>query len=259
MNDYSVGILYICTGKYDVFWREFYETCEHFFLGNNRKEYFVFTDAEKISYESNQNVHKVFQRNLGWPDNTLMRFHMFTSVENSIQHLDYLFFFNANLMFVTPIGAEILPMKENLVVVRHPGYRNASRDSYPYERNPQSLAYIAKEEGCVYVQGALIGGKSSAFLEMSKLLRNNINQDKQNGIVAVWHDESHLNRYIVNRTDYKLLGPEYVNQEGVDYGCPAKILSRNKDKYLDIDQLRGIKLTVYQRIKKFVKKIFGRY
>ena len=39
----TVGILYICTGAYDVFWDDFYNTCEEHFVGVEKK-YFVFTD-----------------------------------------------------------------------------------------------------------------------------------------------------------------------------------------------------------------------
>ena len=28
----KVGILYICTGKYIVFWEEFYKSCQKYFL-----------------------------------------------------------------------------------------------------------------------------------------------------------------------------------------------------------------------------------
>ena len=47
----KVGMLYICTGKYTVFWPEFYRTFNDKFLPNCEKEYFVFTDAPAIEYE----------------------------------------------------------------------------------------------------------------------------------------------------------------------------------------------------------------
>jgi hypothetical protein len=44
----KVGILYICTGAYDVFFEGFYHTAEKFLLPNTEKHYFVFTESEKI-------------------------------------------------------------------------------------------------------------------------------------------------------------------------------------------------------------------
>lgn len=42
----KIAILYICTGKYDIFWEDFYKTSEKYFLNNSEKHYFVFTDAQ---------------------------------------------------------------------------------------------------------------------------------------------------------------------------------------------------------------------
>ena len=79
-------------------------------------------------------------------------------------------------------------------------------------------------------------------------------KDKEKGIVAIWHDESHLNHYIIGRTDLKILGPEYVNQEDVDYGVEPMIISRNKDNYMNIDDLRGIKKSNYEKLVAKLKK-----
>ena len=35
----TIGMLYICTGKYTVFWPEFYETFSRNFLPGCKKEY----------------------------------------------------------------------------------------------------------------------------------------------------------------------------------------------------------------------------
>ena len=45
----KVGILYICTGKYIVFWEEFYKSCQKYFLSDSEcvKQYYVFTDVDK--------------------------------------------------------------------------------------------------------------------------------------------------------------------------------------------------------------------
>ena len=43
----KLGVLYVCTGKYDVFWDGFFESCEKYLTGIEKK-YFVFTDSERI-------------------------------------------------------------------------------------------------------------------------------------------------------------------------------------------------------------------
>ena len=74
----KVAVLYICTGKYSILWKEFYESFEKHFLPDCKKEYFVFTDADKIEYEdNNSSIHRIAQEALQWPYSTLLRFHMF--------------------------------------------------------------------------------------------------------------------------------------------------------------------------------------
>ena len=75
-----IGILYICTGKYDIFWKDFYLSAERHFLQDPSftLEYYVFTDSSKLyDEENNKHIHRIRQKNLGWPDNTLKRFHIF--------------------------------------------------------------------------------------------------------------------------------------------------------------------------------------
>ena len=45
---FQIAILYICTGKYVVFWKDFYQSFEKKFLKKSEVEYFVFTDAAYI-------------------------------------------------------------------------------------------------------------------------------------------------------------------------------------------------------------------
>jgi len=74
----KIGILYICTGKYDIFWKDFYLSSEKYLLKNHEKHYFVFTDSKTIfDAANNKNIHVIYQKNLGWPNNALMRYHIF--------------------------------------------------------------------------------------------------------------------------------------------------------------------------------------
>ena len=170
----NIAILYICTGKYDIFWEDFYKTSEKYFLNNSEKHYFVFTDAQSIYDENCDRVHKIYQKTLGWPYNTLMRFNMFKGIEEKLKEFDYIFFLNANMLFVDYVGEEILPKEEGLLVAKHPAFYDKDVDEYPYDRNEKSLAYIPYGQGDVYVQGAFNGGKSRDFLQLINELDKNI-------------------------------------------------------------------------------------
>ncbi|NDJ26967.1 hypothetical protein GW575_03205 [Campylobacter sp. MIT 19-121] len=166
----KIAMLYICTGKYDIFWKDFFISCEKYFHPECQKEYFVFTDSNELYQEhENERIHKIFQENLGWPYNTLMRFHMFLKIEKELQEFDYIFFMNANVEFLKEVS--FLPTKEQLIVVNHPGFYNKNPQDFTYDRNEKSLAYIPFEQdeekenlfygkikGKYYVFGAFNGG-----------------------------------------------------------------------------------------------------
>lgn len=67
-NTRKIAILYVCTGEYVIFWKDFFTSCEKYFIPEMRKEYYVFTDSDAIEFENeNTHIHKIFQKNLGWP------------------------------------------------------------------------------------------------------------------------------------------------------------------------------------------------
>jgi hypothetical protein len=45
---------------------------------------------------------------------------------------------------------------------------------------------------------------------MSEVIANNIDIDQANGIIAIWHDESHINAYFAKYKKYKVLHPGYI-------------------------------------------------
>ena len=59
----TIGILYICTGPYVLFWQDFFESFEKFFLPELEKKYYVFTDADCIYAEEQDNVRKKYIEN----------------------------------------------------------------------------------------------------------------------------------------------------------------------------------------------------
>ena len=239
----SIAILYICTGKYSVLWKEFYESFEERFLPSQRKEYFVFTDAQSIEYQNvSSNIHLVHQEALEWPYGTLLRFHMFNKIKEELSSFDYVFFFNANSFLVKTITEDmILPRKElgeDICVVKHSFYRNKKPYEFPYDRNYKCKAFIPYWRGKLYVQGSLIGGTADGFLKMSQVISNQTDSDLANGIIAKWHDESYLNKYILKRKDYRLLDVSYAYQR-MDNAESAIIWLRPKSLYFDIDRFKS--------------------
>jgi hypothetical protein len=228
-NKAKIGVLYICTGKYDIYWNQFFESSERNFCPKNEKHYFIFTDSKEI--KENEKTTIIFQERLGWPYDTLMRFHMFNRITEHLKEYDYLFFFNANMQFRKKLSPrEMFPTEqEKLVAVVHPYYYETPVGA-PFEQNKESLAYADEHKARHYVQGCVNGGITKYYLEMAATLASNIDKDKENDIIAVWHDESHLNAYLVKHTKFKALHAGYAKPEGRE-GFPfkEKILNLNKN------------------------------
>lgn len=192
----KIGILYICTGKYHVFWEQFFQSAEKFLLPRTEKHYFIFTDfGGELMGQNAGKITRIFQEKLGWPYDTLMRFKMFLKTEEQLKKCDYLYFFNANMQFRDFVGEEILPNETGLIGVLHPGFYDKTNKEFPYDRNPESLAYIPEHNGVHYFMGGVNGGATESFLKLIKTLDKNTDIDLQKDVIAKWHDESHLNNY----------------------------------------------------------------
>jgi hypothetical protein len=227
----KVGLLTIATGRYVELLDGLLESARrHFFPGIGFTP-FLFTDdaAERPGVVRLPIEHEP------WPMVTLRRYHYFSRYASALRETDYLFYIDVDMRFVAPCEAEVLPApEEKLVAVRHPAFFRGHRGigsrfldaltggrwssrplphaAFPFERSPKSLACISDPGHRVYYCGGFNGGETQAFLEMSVALRDAIDTDLGNGVIAVWHDESHLNRYLCGRTP-RSLDPAYAHPQ----------------------------------------------
>lgn len=255
----KIGILYICTGKYSIFWDTFYKSSERFFLTDDDKYYFVFTDSEDIN--SADNIFVKYKSSEGFPMDSLNRFKLFFSIENELKEMDYLFFFNSNMRFVDYVATEVLPLvsKSGIVALNHIGQTFNEPCKYPYERNKRSKAYIPYEKGKKYryFMGGLNGGKAKDYLELIRTCYSNIEEDKKNGLIAIYHDESHLNAYLntyLDINDILILDSSYGMPEDSNLNYDPKIIILNKmkhgGKYFDKLPRKSYFLRFYLKLKR---------
>lgn len=250
-----LAILYICTGRYNQFFPDFYKSCEeHLLKGNADKEYFIWTDDLNISNHSN--VHIIEKQCEGFPKDSLFRFEMFLQKKEELKNFDYIYFFNSNAKFLHPVGKEILPSFEDsfLIGAQWPGKRKPSNHPmfFPYERRKNSLAYIEPYKApYIYFMGGINGGKAVEYLEMIETLACNIQVDYNNGIIAKVHDESHINKYFRDHK-CKILTSEYCWPEEWNCDFNPKIIFRDKvklDPYFNKGRDHSIKGKVIKSFK----------
>lgn len=255
----KIAILYICTGYYDIFWKEFYLSFEQYFIPQYEKHYFVFTDANSLYDEGNNpRIHKIYQEAYPWPYSTLMRYHIFMKHISLFENCDYIFFMNANVLCTQPISdKDFLPRTmqgESLTVVQHPYAINKPPRHYTYERNPSSSAFIPYSQGKYYICGGINGGTASAFCDLIRQIYLQTETDLKHGIIALWHDESHINKYILGRSDCRILSPSYCYPEGAKLPYTPILVVREKSKWIPVDKIKHTSHSLPSRLLHFTRK-----
>lgn len=202
----KIGLLNIATNKYIEFAQNLYNSADQYFLKNEDIEVFYFLFTNLIESINHEKLTTIYQDHYTWPGMTLRRYEIFLNNANKLSTMDYLYYCDIDMLFEGHVGKEIIG--ESVATI-HPGFWNATPEIYPYERNSLSTAYIKVGEGNKYFAGGFNGGSTEKFLKMSEIIYKNIVRDKNIGYVAQWHDESHLNRYMINNPPKVILDPSY--------------------------------------------------
>ncbi|XP_057575858.1 histo-blood group ABO system transferase [Hippopotamus amphibius kiboko] len=213
----TIGLTVFAIKKYVVFLKLFLETAEKHFMVGHKVNYYVFTDrpadVPQISLQEGRQVVVLEVRNYKrWQDVSMHRMEMISnfSQQRFFREVDYLVCLDVDMKFSDRVGVEILaPLFGTL----HPGFYRADRQSFTYERRPLSQAYIPRDEGDFYYAGGFFGGSVPEVYRLTTACHQAMMADQAHGIEAVWHDESHLNRYLLYHKPSKVLSPEYLWDE----------------------------------------------
>lgn len=216
----KVALCIMATGKYTQYAEQLIRSGREFFLKEHDITYIVFTDGEMNDAED---VKVFYQKRLGWPHDTLMRFEVYLNQREYLENFDYLFGIDADMLFVSEVGEEVL---DDLIGTQHPGFYN-KRGSY--ENRRRSTACVKDNEGAYYFAGGFYGGKKENFLNLLSKTSENIRKDFKRKLIAVWHDESHLNRYFIDHPPTRILDPSYCYPENLDLPFCRKLLALDKN------------------------------
>jgi histo-blood group ABO system transferase len=215
---YKIGLSIMATGKYDAYAERLIESARTYFLKNHEVTYFVFTDG---SMKESPDVVQIYQQRLGWPHDTLMRFAVYAKHEQLLAQMDYIFASDADMLFVAPVGDEILG---TLVGTRYADFGQRG----PYESNKKSVAYVAPDEGEHYFAGGFYGAQRDVFFAMVNYLSAQVMIDLEKNYIAVWHDESHLNRFFIDYKPTIALSPSYCYMESWNAPYERKLVALDK-------------------------------
>jgi len=143
-----------------------------------------------------------------WPGPTLHRYHTILKARQRLLAFDQIFHIDADMLFVAPVGEEIF--SNGVTATLHPGYVGETGEP---ERRIESKAWMPSNVVNKYFCGGFQGGRAESYLDMAIEISNRIDVDAEKGITALWHDESHLNKYLHYNKPAKILDPSYCYPE----------------------------------------------
>lgn len=225
-----IGLVIVATGKYKSFIKSLLKTAEtHFFHGLDVRAH-VFTDNPNEINHSGKIKLSCYRIDAEkWPGPTLHRYRYFLERKESIMSYNpkWIFYIDADMRFYGPVQMNILPKNEKkYTVVRHPGFFNGGWGSENVD--PHSTAFIEDFTGKHYYAGGFNGGTAEAFWEMAETCDDNIRIDEENGVLAQWHDESHMNKFLLDK-DVMALDPGYCYPQSWNLPFKKRILALDKD------------------------------
>ncbi|XP_012663652.1 histo-blood group ABO system transferase-like [Otolemur garnettii] len=183
----------------------------------HRVIYYVFTDrpaaVPRVALGPGRRLQVLQVRAYArWQDVSMRRMQMIADFAERrfLGEVDYLVCVDVDMRFRDHVGVEIL---SPLFGTLHPGYYRSPREAFPYERRPQSQAYIPRDEGDFYYLGGFFGGSTREVQRLTRACHQAMTADRAKGVEAVWHDESHLNWYLLHHKPTRVLSPEYLWDE----------------------------------------------
>lgn len=234
-NVYRVAVVTICLNQnYWPYLGKMVDSARKFFLQGHQVDYFTWSDMPKDHLQG----IKVFPtKPFDWPQPTLNRYHLFLQQEKVLEEYDFIFYIDADMLFVARVGNEVFG--PDLTGAQHPMYAVDMKFIPPYEPNSKSTAYIPRpgriieKDGKkrlepIYWAGGFQGGRSDSFIKAMKVMKENISTDyTELGYISIWNDESHWNKYCFDNPPSVTLSPEYVYPDSLNRAYYQKVWGKN--------------------------------
>lgn len=219
-----IALCSIATGvKYHKFIKPLIDSAKEFFPEH---DFLLWTDSEDRFVEN-----QFWVPDLGFPNATLWRHRTILFQKDLLLDYDYVFNMDIDMLFASKIEEKEI-CAYGITATLHPGFVGQAGSP---EKNTISKAYLSGATR--YFCGGFNGGIAREFVRMAREIEESTQADYQRGIMAVWHDESHLNRWLFDNPPALVLSPSFCYPEDYDgrYGWapdqyPAKIICLDKRK-----------------------------
>lgn len=239
----TLGVMSVATNIYFDYWKRMVQSADDHTAKSDQVTFFVFTERIDEVPRFSRTLRNVTVIGfkipaLVWPEATLLRYQIFSesfpSMERHILvHLD------ADMIFVANpwnLIRSALQEKE-ICLVHHPGYwrprgfqKLSLYFSHPnilyrdlrtkfrlgglgaWETRSKSKAFVPRISRHVYFCGGIWFGRRMAISALMRSLAQTTHEDNLQDLIAVWHDESHLNRW-ASTNSHGSVTPEFCFDE----------------------------------------------
>jgi hypothetical protein len=227
-----LAIVTIATGAYyKAFFNDFQESVRANFAPGCDVTIYCFTDTPKPAGSPSEHIET---RHLGWPFDTLLRFHLMLSIAEKLMAYDFVLYMDADMKAVGAANPKIF--EAPLVAVQHPGFQHKP-DLASFEIDETQSTFVGPNARRVYVQGCFWGGEPSAVRSLIDTLTRMIDDDLERGQIPVWHDESYLNWYLAHH-HFAIVPPSYAYPETWSLDMKPVLIHRAKNH----DVVRGTQM-----------------
>jgi len=195
----KVAILFIGTQNYINFLPKYYHTIKQKFLPKTKKDFFVYTDQVKYPFLLRKKDIFVYPVEHGiWPYSAMRKYKFINLAKKKLKNYSHIIFIDAD-MYVNEVISEkeFFCHDKPLFSIQHPNFINKIGQ---FDRNPNCTACVKPgEDLSMYWQSCIWGGKKEYILPLISELERRTDIDLKNNIIPLWHDESQLNKYLVER------------------------------------------------------------
>lgn len=234
-NKYKIAIVAIClNAPYWPFINNMIASARKFLLKGHDVDYILWTD---MPTDTKIDAKIIPTEPFIWPLPTLYRYHLFLREEELLKSYDFIYYCDADMLFVSRVGDEILG--DGLTAAVHPMYYIRREYQPPYEPNNKSTSFIPRpgrvleENGKklfqpLYFAGGFQGGRSEDFIKAMKEMKKMVDTDfTDNGYIPIWNDESVWNAYLFKNPPSVVLNPSYIYPDSLNKAYYRPLWGRN--------------------------------
>ena len=215
----SIAFVTYATGPYNEFAEGLWASIQRFAFAGHDVRLVLFTDrAGDGDFLPHPRVLKKHQARVGWPYDTLGRHFLYLQNLDMFVGMDYVIAIDSDALIVAPLDPAMLG--ERMACLQAWSFGQA-RALFKYDArtafdgSPFSTSYIAPTEGTCYFCGGIFGGSLAGFTSILQRTVALAQQDIERvpTRIALWHDESYLNRVFIDHPPTHVLAPSFMYPE----------------------------------------------